>query len=342
MPESVNTSSKLLNCDGYESYNYVAYPLMSQMGITKLNLSRFDFTTIRLAVLCAQTENLTTAARECHLVLPAASRRIRELELAIGSKLFERHSRGLKVTPAGRVFTRRGLSLLQELEATFKELNDLKQGVLRHIQLFAGSAAIGQFLPPLIAKYSQTYPEIQIDLEEQVSGQVVLALREGRADVGVFVEGANSEGLETNLFRKDELVLIFPQGHRLAGKQPIPFAETLDEQWISLNPGAAMLQQQMSAASALGKQLKLRMQVNSFDAITHMVSSGLGIALLPKTLALPILKSTQLNWRPLQDTWAHRKLMVGIRKDADLEVKALRDFLVLPSQNAKAASSKKK
>lgn len=315
---------------------------MAPMGITKINLSRFDFTSIRLAVLCAQTENLTTAARECHLVLPAASRRIRELETAIGSQLFERHSRGLKVTPAGRVFTRRGLALLQELEATFKELYDLKLGVLRHIQLFAGSAAIGQFLPPLIAKYSQTFPEVQVDLEEQVSGQVVLALREGRADIGVFVEGANAEGLETHIFRADELVLIFPKGHRLAGKLPISFADTLEEQWISLNPGAAMLQQQISAASAAGKQLKLRMQVNSFDAVTHMVASGLGIALMPKALALPVLKSAQLGWRPLQDPWAHRKLMVGIRKDADVEVRALRDFLVLPSQNAKAASSKKK
>ncbi len=315
---------------------------MAPMGITKINLSRFDFTSIRLAVLCAQTENLTTAARECHLVLPAASRRIRELETAIGSQLFERHSRGLKVTPAGRVFTRRGLTLLQELEATFKELYDLKLGVLRHIQLFAGSAAIGQFLPPLIAKYSQTFPEVQVDLEEQVSGQVVLALREGRADIGVFVEGANAEGLETHIFRADELVLIFPKGHRLAGKLPISFADTLEEQWISLNPGAAMLQQQMSAASAAGKQLKLRMQVNSFDAVTHMVASGLGIALMPKALALPVLKSAQLGWRPLQDPWVHRKLMVGIRKDADVEVRALRDFLVLPSQNAKTASSKKK
>lgn len=300
------------------------------MPITKLNLSRFDFVSIRLAVLCAQNENLTTAARACHLVLPAASRRIRELELAIGSQLFERHSRGLKVTPAGRVFLRRGLSLLQEMEATVKELNDLQLGIVRHIQLFAGSAAISQFLPPLIAKYSQTHPELQIDLEEQSSEQVVLALREGRADIGVFVEGTNSEGLDAKVFRTDELVLIFPQGHALTGKKPIAFAQTLDEQWISLNPGAAMLQQQLSAATALGKRLKLRMQVNSFDAVSHMVSSGLGVALLPKASALPILRSMHLGWRPLQDAWAKRRLLVGIRKDADADVKALRDFLKLP------------
>ena len=308
----------------------VSWHLQALMEITKLNLTRFDFTSIRLAVLCAQTENLTNAARECHLVLPAASRRIRELEAALGTKLFERHSRGLKVTPAGKVFMRRGLSLLQELEGTIKELNDLDKGIVRHIQLFAGTAAISQFLPPLIAKYSKKYPEIQIDLEEHVSEQVVLALKAGKAEMGVFVEGSNTEGLDVQVFRADELVLIFPKGHRLTGKKPIPFSETLDEQWISLNPGAAMLNQQMSAASALGKRINLRMQVNSFDAVTQMVASGLGVALLPKAFALSVLQVNHLNWRALQDQWAQRKLMVGIRKDADPDVIALRDFLVLP------------
>lgn len=297
--------------------------------MTKLNLSRFDFVSIRLAVLCAQTENLTTAARQCHLVLPAASRRIRELELAIGSKLFERHSRGLKVTPAGRVFMRRGLSLLQEIQAMGKELNDLQQGVVRHIQLFAGSAAISQFLPSLIANYSRAHPELQVDLEERFSEQVVLALREGWADVGVFVEGVNWDGLDAQPFRSDELVLIFPEGHPLSGKKPIAFADTLDEQWISLNPGAAMLQQQLSAANEIGKPLKLRMQVNSFDAVSHMVSSGLGIAMLPKTSALPILKGMNLSWRPIVDKWTKRQLMVGIRNGADVDVQAFRDYLLL-------------
>jgi DNA-binding transcriptional LysR family regulator len=298
------------------------------MGRPALNLSRFDFISVRLAVLCAQTGNLTTAARACHLVLPAASRRIKDLEAAIGAQLFERHSRGVSVTAAGRVFMRRGLSLLQEMEAMSKELDDLQKGVIRHIQLFAGTAAITQFLPALIAKYSKINPEIQVDLEEHVSEHVVLALNERRADIGVFVEGTDADGLEMLFFRSDELVLITPQGHKLSGKSPMAFTDTLDEQWISLNPGAAVLQQQLSAATSVGKRLKLRMQVNSFEAVSHMVSSGLGIALLPKTSALPLLKSMKLGWRPLKDDWAKRRLMIGVRKDANQDVIALRDFLV--------------
>lgn len=301
------------------------------------NLARFDFVSIRLAVLCAQTGSLTTAARECNLVLPAASRRLKELETATGCQLFVRHSRGLDITPAGRVFMRRGLALLQEMDGLVSELTDLRQGIARHVRLFAGTAAINQFLPPLMAEFTHLYPEVQIDLEEQVSEHVVQALREGRADLGVFVEGPDTEGLDVKDFRQDELVLILPRHHALVGKSPLAFADALDESWVSLNPGAALLQQQQSAAMAAGRTLKLRMQVRSFDAVGHLVASGLGIALLPKVAALPIVRAMQLSWRPLKDEWAHRRLKVGICKEADSLVVNFRDFLNSPSQNAKAA-----
>ena len=97
----------------------------------------------------------------------------------------------------------------------------------------------------------------------QVSEAVVATLREGRADVAVFVEGPDTGGLETRLFRKDELVLVLPAGHRLAAtKTPIAFTDTLDEEWISLTAGAAMLQKQQQAALAANRPLKLGMQVD--------------------------------------------------------------------------------
>ncbi len=312
------------------------------MASPAYNLARYDFVSIRLTVLCAQTGSLTTAARHCNLVLPAASRRLKELEAAMGCQLFERHSRGLTMTAAGRVFLRRGLALLQEMDALATELADLQVGVARHVQLFAGTAAINQFLPPLMAKYSALHPEVQIDLEEQVSEQVVLALREGRADVGIFVEGPNTDGLDVLDFRRDELVLILPQDHDLMAQKVVSFAQTLDESWISLNPGAALLHQQQSAAMAAGRPFKLRMQVRSFDAVGHMVVSGLGIAMLPKQAALPIVRAMKLGWRPLTDAWAHRCLKVAIRKEADSVVTEFRDFLHAPSQNAKAHCSTKK
>ena len=130
---------------------------------------------------------------------------------------------------------------------------------------------------------------------------------------------------------------FFPEDIGWRAALPISFLDTLDEPWISLNAGAAMLQQQQQAALAAGRIFKLRMQVRSFDAVGHMVASGLGIAALPKGAGLPILRAMKLAWRPLSDPWAHRQLKIGIRPDADATVAELRDFLCSPSRNAKAA-----
>ena len=313
---------------------------MRNNGLPQYNLARFDFVSIRLAVACARTGSLTEAARDCHLVLPTASRRLRDLEVALGAQLFERHSRGLTPTALGRAFMKRGMAIQQELDQLVIELADARQGVVRHVRVCAGTAAITQFLPPVLAEYASLRPEVQVELEEQVSQQVVASVREGRADLGVFVAGPDLRGLEVRDFRSDELVLILPAGHRLAGRTPLPFADTLDEHWISLNAGAAMLQAQQQAAMAAGRTLKLRMQVRSFDAVGHMVASGLGIAALPKGAALPMLRAMKLQWRPLSDSWARRQLQVVVRPDADATVVALRDFLVSTSQNAKAGRAR--
>lgn len=302
-----------------------------------MNLARFDLVSIRLAVACAQTGSLTAAARDSHLALAAASRRIRDLENALGDALFERHPRGLLPTAAGRVFVKHGLTLLQTMEQLGTELADLRQGIARHIRLCASSAAISQFLPPLLARYGQLHPQLRVDLEEQVSQAVVSTLREGRADIAVFVEGPDTTGLDTRLFRHDELVLVLPAKHRLAGrKKPILFADTLDEEWISLTAGAAMLQQQQQAALAANRPLKLRMQVRSFDAVCHMVASGLGIAVLPRAASLPLAAAMKLVSRPLADTWAQRRLLLATTAgQSDAGIASLVDFLAEPSQNAK-------
>ncbi|MCJ7798474.1 MAG: LysR family transcriptional regulator [Polaromonas sp.] len=305
------------------------------------NLARFDLVSIRLAVACAQTGSLTAAARSAHLALGAASRRIRELEEALGDALFERHARGLLPTAAGRVFVKHGLSLLQTMEQLGTELADLRRGTARHLHLCASSAAISQFLPPLLARYGQLHPQIHIDVDEQVSGAVAAALREGRTDVAVFVEGPDTRGLDTRLFRHDELVLVLPAGHRLAAlKTPLAFADALDEEWISLTAGAAMLMQQQQSALAAHRPFKLRMQVRSFDAVCHMVASGLGIAILPKAACLPIVKAMKIRWRPLADPWAQRRLLVACALgQADTGILSLVDFLVEPSQNANAPTA---
>lgn len=294
------------------------------------NLARFDLVSVRLVVWCEQHGSLSAAARASHLAVAAASRRLQDLEAAVGTPLFERHARGLKPTAAGRLFVKHGLALLQTLDQLDTELGDLRQGVARHIRLCASTAAINQFLPPLLARWSQAHPEVRVDLEEQVSEAVTHALHEGRADLGILVAGPDTTGLHTQLFRRDELVLILPPDHPQArSRRPVPFADLLDEDWISLNHGAAMLRNQQQAALAAQRPLRLRMQVRSFDAVCHLVASGLGLAILPKAAAQPMARSMGLRTRALADAWAQRELLIAQpAATQDPVVHALVAFLV--------------
>jgi DNA-binding transcriptional LysR family regulator len=181
-------------------------------GAPSWNLARFDLVSIRLVLDGVRLGSLSAAARQAHLALAAASRRVRELEQAVGEPLFERHGRGLLPTPAGRVFARHAHAMLQSVEQMGTELADLRQGIARHIRLCASTAAINQFLPALLARHAREARQVRVELEEQVSSGVVAALREGRADVGVFVEGVDTEGLDCQLFRHDELVLVLRRG----------------------------------------------------------------------------------------------------------------------------------
>jgi DNA-binding transcriptional LysR family regulator len=307
------------------------------------NPARYDLLSIRIAVACAQHGSLSAAAASSNLALAAASRRLRELEASLGAALFERHRRGLILTPAGHIFLRHGLALLQTAERLAGDLRDFGQGVARHVSLCASTAAINEFLPTLLAQYAKLHPDVRVDLEEQVSDRVPAAVREGRSDMGIFVEGVDARGVETRLFREDELVVVLPRAHRLAkSSRPLGFEQLLDEDWIGLNTGAALLLKLQQAAVAANRPLKLRFQVRSFDAVCHLVDAGLGVTILPRAAAEPIARTMALVLRPLAEAWAQRRMLLATRPGLqDEAVRALADFLVQPSPDAKAHRRKR-
>ncbi|MGQ3002628.1 MAG: LysR family transcriptional regulator [Hydrogenophaga sp.] len=316
----------------------------SAFSLPMCNLARFDLISVRLAVDCVNGGSLTAAAQGAHLALAAASRRIRELEGAFGEPLFERHAKGLSATEAGRVFARHGMALLQTLDLLRSALADRRSGITRHIRLCASTAAITQFLPTPLAAYGRLRPHVRVDLEEQVSEAVVAALRQGRADVGILVEGPNVDGLQVLPFRRDELVLLLPAHHRLAHDAgPIAFADVLDEDLIGLNTGAAILLKQQQTALGAGKPLRLRMQVRSFDAACHLVASGLGIAVLPQGATEPMVRAMPLRVRPLADPWAQRQMLIACApREDDADLADFVEHLAAASRNAKTEGAIRK
>lgn len=301
-----------------------------------MNLHRLDLVSLSLFSLVVRTGSISRGAALAHLAIGAASKRISDLEDAVGTALLERHSRGVTLTLAGEALHRHAQRILADVDHLAADLSDHASGIVGVVRLFANTSAVTQFLPMHLAGFVAAHAGIRIEMDESDSREAVLAVVDGRADIGIFAERTPSFGLQTLLYRRDRLVLVVPASHALASRAPLApmgFADVADLDFVSL-PKETSLAQRLAAESAgIGRRLRVRIHVRSFDAMCQMVAAGLGVAVLPDAAVQPYLRSMGLARIELTDPWVERDLLIGVR---DLEalarpVRLLLDHLVAPT-----------
>jgi DNA-binding transcriptional LysR family regulator len=278
-----------------------------------MNLHRLDLVSLSLFMHVVRSGSISKGALLANLAVGAASKRISDLEDAVGAALLERHSRGITPTAAGEALLHHAQRILGDVNLLAAELRDHARGIVGVARLWANTSAITQFLPADIAAFARANPAIRIELAELNSGEIVLGVLEGRADVGIFADRTPALGLQLMPYREDRLVLVVPAGHVLARRRALRFEEALEFDFVSLSHGTSLAQRLQLETEAMGQRLKLRIQVRSFDAMCQMVAAGLGVAVLPADAVRALVRSLNLRQIPLQDAWARRQLLIGVR-----------------------------
>lgn len=281
----------------------------------QINPSRVDFVTLKLFCAIAQSGSITKGASECHLALSAASRRISELEETVGLTLLERTAKGVTLTQAGHAVMQHALRLFQGFEQFSNELGEYAKGAKGHVRLWANMSALTEFLPNSLASFLKIHPDIQVDVEEQISGDIVKALLDGIADIGVFAEGTPTAGLETSIIGQDELVVVCNKSHPIKSRKSISFEECLAYDFVGLNRGSSLLELTSRQAERLNKQMRLRIQVRSYDAMCQMIAVNLGVGILPIQACAPQIKAMDLKVIRLDDAWAKRNLLLASKEN---------------------------
>ncbi|NGM89096.1 LysR family transcriptional regulator [Parapusillimonas sp. SGNA-6] len=283
-----------------------------------LNPSRVDFVTLLLFCAAAESGSITKAAQLCNIATSAASRRLTEFESAVQTKLLERTSQGISLTPAGHVAMQHAKRLCQGFQHFGRELSDYSSGIRGHVRLWANISALTDFLPTALKSFLTAEPRIHVELEEHLSLDTVRALVDGLADIGVFAEGTASHGLTVFPFRVNRLVVVCPTDHPLARQAETDFASCLEYEFVGSNRGSAILELLLRASETAERPMRLRVQVRSFDAMCRMISAGLGIGILPLATCQTQLAALNLKAVPLTDQWAERRLVVGVRAEGQL------------------------
>ena len=194
------------------------------------------------------------------------------------------------------------------------DLDGYAKGLRGHVRLHVNTVAMLEYLPKLLSAFLAQHPNIDVDLEERTSPDVMRAVTAGRADIGI-VAGAIDAAmqLETFPFAHNLLVLVMPKRHPLAGERRVAFTATLDHDYVGLGAGSALQEFVGQQAERAGRRLKVRVRLSSFDVICQMVEGGTGIAIVPEATARRWRRSMALSIAHLTDAWAIRHLTLCVQ-----------------------------
>jgi len=283
---------------------------------------RFDLADLSLFRHVVEAGSITRGAERAHLALAAASTRVRNMEDALGVALLKRGRQGVTPTQAGRTLLQHARAILRQAERLHEDLGAYGGGLAGQIRVLSNTNALTEFLPEALSSFLSSNPNVSVDLEERLSDEIVGLIAENVADLGIVAGTVDSGGLETYPFRRDRFVLVVARDHQLAARARIGFEEVLDYDFVGLDRSSALQRFLASKAVRIGRPLRLRVQLRSFDAVCRMVECKVGIGIVPETTARRAQKTMAIAVVPLTDSWAVRELTICVRSMRELPLYA--------------------
>jgi molybdate transport repressor ModE-like protein len=283
---------------------------------------------LRLFAAVLEQGTITGAAYAMSLSLAATSARIKRLEHIVGARLLERSKAGAVPTDAGRVLARHAGRVLLELDALHTEMAGFSRGTHGTVRLLCNTAAMTETLPPLLGRFLVEHPDLDIDLQELSSEDVLDSMRREVADIGIVADYVDTSGLDVRPLIDDRLVAMVPSSRPRKRPPAICFTALLDRPFIGLPADSGLSRYLHRQAARSGRVPRHRVRVRDFDAVTRLVGLGVGVAVMPLSAAT--------RWRfnavevvPLTDQWANRKLLLcTTERTADsVGARALVNFL---------------
>lgn len=290
--------------------------------------TRIDPFSLALFISAIQEGTIAAVAHKHHMAASAVSKRISELEMGLGVSLVRRTNRGIEPTPAGHVLLLGAKKVLLDLEEIRHNMEQFAACVRGQVRLLANLSSITEFLPSDLSSFLAQHPDVQVQIEEARSSDVIRAIIEGTADVGVFTPSGHVQGVEIFPYQVDELVLITPSNHPLHGSTVVSFESTLEYDYVGLHDEAVA--QLVDEAAKTKKSLRLRIQVSGLDAMCAMVGAGLGIGVAPRNSVMPYAAGHSLKVIRLNEPWVTRQLFLCVRSSSSLNAagRQLLDHLI--------------
>ncbi|MEJ8281730.1 LysR family transcriptional regulator [Pseudonocardia spirodelae] len=280
---------------------------------------------LRYFVAVADEGSFTAAALRLYLSQPSLSVQIRKLEQDVGARLFERTSRQVVLTAAGS-------ALLEHAQLALDQLDRGRQRVAEVSGLREGEVRVGvlpsigaRMLPEVLAEFRRAHPRVDVRIvEHDVSREFEQLVRSGELDLAITRMPVALSGLHTDVLVREPVLLLVPDGHRLAGLEEAALHELAGEEIVGMRAGYGLRDLADQLLAEAGVRPRLVLETGQLAIVHGMVAAGMGVALLPRLAAGDGLTV------PVADRGAVRELGVVSRASAHVSppVEAFRRLLL--------------
>jgi len=278
-------------------------------------LSDLDLTTLRLFASVCELGNIARAGERANIVGSAISKRLAQLEHQLGTPLLVRKRHGVVPTAAGQTLLEHARAMLDSAARIEADMRNYAAGAQGQVRMLASVSAMTESLAIDVAEFLKmpSHRNIQVDIEERVSPDIVRGIREGLASLGVCWDAADVGTMQSQPYRTDHLCVAVPPGHALARRKSVKFEDTLDFEHVSLPVNSAVQVSLQRCADACGRPLRRRVIVSNFEASLRVVHAGLSISVVPREATETPARAYGVHLIPLDEPWAERRFIICYR-----------------------------
>ena len=278
---------------------------------------RFDLSDLRLFVNVAERASISLGAGATRISAGSASERIKHMEMELGMALLDREKSGVRPTAAGTALLKHARIILAQSETMKGDLAEFSQGVRGRIRLLSNTAGLSEVLPALVAPYLINNQNVDLEVEERQSHEIIEAIRNGERDAGIVADFAPAGDLELIPLAVDQLVLVVHTSHPFASLRQIDFSRAISGELVGLLQWSALTEHLEMQATKLGVQIRWRVQVPNFLSICGVASLGVAPGIVSESAAIGSAQTMPLKALRITDPWARRVLNLCTRRAAD-------------------------
>jgi LysR family hydrogen peroxide-inducible transcriptional activator len=269
----------------------------------------------QLRYFCAivETGSFSRAAQRTNVSQPSLSQQILKLEDELGTRLFDRLGRSVRLTEMGQVLLPRARAVLHELEAARSDVVERKASVSGSICIGVIPTIAPYFLPPILASFSRKRPQAHISVVEEITPLLLERLRAGSMDVAIVAVPLGIRGNEFQSFplMSEKLYAVLPKQHALAKRRAISLVELQNEPFLLLRDGHCFRETAVAACKRARMNPQVIFESGQFSSILGLVSKGFGVSIVP---AMALEKRPGCRFVPLADERATRTIGAVVLK----------------------------